>query len=211
MYWEISTPRGSHSPSQKKLLFFSFLFFLLHHFLSCPLQDTPKGTLSSHTFLSGPIMKFTPYCISLLGDMDSLTEQQCAVALQGKVPGLEPYGPGSNPYLTTCVILRKLPNSSRSWLSLLNYRNDNSILDIKLSREIWEEIYENRLEYVKCEIYTLLFLFVFGYKLKIRLLIPKTIGFPGGSVVKNLRANPEDMGSTPGLGRFPGEGNGNPL
>ena len=35
--------------------------------------------------------------------------------------------------------------------------------------------------------------------------------FPGGSVVKNLPANARDMGSIPGLGRFPGEGNGNPL
>ena len=29
--------------------------------------------------------------------------------------------------------------------------------------------------------------------------------FPGGSVVKNLVANAGDMGSIPGLGRFPGE------
>ena len=30
-------------------------------------------------------------------------------------------------------------------------------------------------------------------------------------MVKNLPANAEDVGSTPGLGRSPGEGNGNPL
>ena len=36
-------------------------------------------------------------------------------------------------------------------------------------------------------------------------------GFPGGSVVKNLTANAGDMGSIPGSGRSPGEGNGNPL
>ena len=38
--------------------------------------------------------------------------------------------------------------------------------------------------------------------------------FPGGSVVKNLPANAGDtgdMGSIPGLGGSPGEGNGNPL
>ena len=35
--------------------------------------------------------------------------------------------------------------------------------------------------------------------------------FPGGSVVKNLLANAGDMSSTPGLGRCPGEGNGNLL
>ena len=36
-------------------------------------------------------------------------------------------------------------------------------------------------------------------------------GFPGGSVVKNPPVNAEDMGSIPGSGRSPGEGNGNPL
>ena len=34
------------------------------------------------------------------------------------------------------------------------------------------------------------------------------MGFPGGSVVKNLPANAGDLGSIPGLGRSPGEGNG---
>ena len=33
-------------------------------------------------------------------------------------------------------------------------------------------------------------------------------GFPGGSVVKNLPANAGAMDSVPGLGRFPGKGNG---
>ena len=37
------------------------------------------------------------------------------------------------------------------------------------------------------------------------------LGFPGGSAVKNLSANAEDMGSIPGLGKSSGEGNGNPL
>ena len=35
--------------------------------------------------------------------------------------------------------------------------------------------------------------------------------FPGGSAVKNLPANAGDVGLIPGLGRFPGEGNGYPL
>ena len=34
--------------------------------------------------------------------------------------------------------------------------------------------------------------------------------FPGGSVVKNLPAN-EEVGLSPGSGRSPGGGNGNPL
>ena len=37
------------------------------------------------------------------------------------------------------------------------------------------------------------------------------VGFPGGSVVKNLPANAGGVGSIPGLGRSPGEGNGKPL
>ena len=35
--------------------------------------------------------------------------------------------------------------------------------------------------------------------------------FPGGSVVKNLPVNVGDLNLIPGLGRSPGEGNGNPL
>ena len=40
------------------------------------------------------------------------------------------------------------------------------------------------------------------------------MGFPNSSVVKNLPAKAEDtgdVGSIPGSGRSPGEGNGNPL
>ena len=35
--------------------------------------------------------------------------------------------------------------------------------------------------------------------------------FPGGSVIKNPPANVGNAGSIPGLGKSPGEGNGNPL
>ena len=40
------------------------------------------------------------------------------------------------------------------------------------------------------------------------------MGFPGMLVVKNLSANAgdiRDVGSIPGLGRLPGEGNGDPF
>ena len=37
------------------------------------------------------------------------------------------------------------------------------------------------------------------------------MGFPGGSEVKESACNAGDLGSIPGLGRSPGEGNGNPL
>ena len=36
-------------------------------------------------------------------------------------------------------------------------------------------------------------------------------GSPDGSVVKNVSAKAGDAGLIPGLGRSPGEGNGNPL
>ena len=37
------------------------------------------------------------------------------------------------------------------------------------------------------------------------------VGFPGGSDSKESAYNAGDLGSIPGLGKFPGEGNGNPL
>ena len=37
------------------------------------------------------------------------------------------------------------------------------------------------------------------------------MGFPGGSEVKASASNEGDLGSIPGLGRSPGEGNGNLL
>ena len=52
------------------------------------------------------------------------------------------------------------------------------------------------------------------------ILLPRTrsdhwlhawIHFTGGSMVKSLPASAGDVGSIPGSGRFPGEGNGNPL
>ena len=39
----------------------------------------------------------------------------------------------------------------------------------------------------------------------------QVMGFPGGSDSKESACNAEDPGSIPGLGRLPGEGNGNPL
>ena len=41
------------------------------------------------------------------------------------------------------------------------------------------------------------------------LILPR--GFPSGSDVKASTRNAGDPGSIPGLGRSPGEGNGNPL
>ena len=37
------------------------------------------------------------------------------------------------------------------------------------------------------------------------------MGFPCSSVGEESACNAGDLGSIPGLGRFPGEGNGNPL
>ena len=44
-----------------------------------------------------------------------------------------------------------------------------------------------------------------------KFLTPLNKGFPGGSVVKNLPANVGGVGLVSGLGRSPGEENGNPL
>ena len=42
-------------------------------------------------------------------------------------------------------------------------------------------------------------------------IFASVLGFPSGSVGKNLTANAGDLGSIPGLGRSPGEENSNPL
>ena len=42
-------------------------------------------------------------------------------------------------------------------------------------------------------------------------MITFSLGFPGGSVVKNLPANAGDSDSIPESGRSPEEGNSNPL
>ena len=44
-----------------------------------------------------------------------------------------------------------------------------------------------------------------------RLLTPVFLGFPGGSAGKESTCNAGDLGSIPGLGRSPGEGNGYPV
>ena len=41
--------------------------------------------------------------------------------------------------------------------------------------------------------------------------ITQDMGFPAGSVAKNLPVNAGDVGSIPESGRSPGEGNGNPF
>ena len=46
---------------------------------------------------------------------------------------------------------------------------------------------------------------------KDRLPTPVFLGFPGGSYGKESTCNAGDLGSIPGLGRSPGEGNGYPL
>ena len=46
--------------------------------------------------------------------------------------------------------------------------------------------------------------------LKFRISHGILLGFPDGSVVKNSPANVGDIDSTPGFGRSPIEGNGNP-
>ena len=52
---------------------------------------------------------------------------------------------------------------------------------------------------------------LFIYFFNINITQRRESGFPGSSVIKNPSANAGDMGSVPGLGRFHGEGNDNPL
>ena len=47
------------------------------------------------------------------------------------------------------------------------------------------------------------------FKNKLKSGICNTVGFPGGSVIKNPPANVGDMGLILGSGRSPGKGNGN--
>ena len=50
-----------------------------------------------------------------------------------------------------------------------------------------------------------------GSQVVIWVVLQQHLVFPGGSVVKNPPANAGDSSSNPGLGRNPGERNGNPL
>ena len=47
--------------------------------------------------------------------------------------------------------------------------------------------------------------------MRIKCIVPKPRGFPGGSAGKEFACNAGDLGSIPGLGRYPGEGKGYPL
>ena len=49
------------------------------------------------------------------------------------------------------------------------------------------------------------------YKLVFNWSLKVFLGFPGSAVGKESACSARDPGSIPGLGRFPGEGNGNPL
>ena len=48
-------------------------------------------------------------------------------------------------------------------------------------------------------------------QIKVWFFFNEVVDFPGGSDGKASVYNAEDLGSIPGLGRSPGEGNGNPL
>ena len=50
-----------------------------------------------------------------------------------------------------------------------------------------------------------------GNESRVLFLLMIDLGFPGGSDSKESACNVGDLGSIPGLGRSPGEGNGNQL
>ena len=58
---------------------------------------------------------------------------------------------------------------------------------------------------------TLWYINNFNYKFPFLSFSPILMGFPGGSDGKEFACNAGDLGSIPGLGRSPGEGNGYPL
>ena len=64
-----------------------------------------------------------------------------------------------------------------------------------------------------CEyLFKILLLILLAIYQEVKFLVPMVfLGFPGVSVANNPPANARDMGLTLGLGRSPGEGNGNPL
>ena len=61
-------------------------------------------------------------------------------------------------------------------------------------------IYLNMYVYIHTYIHTCICIYIYIKR-----------GLSGGSAVNNPPANAGDQGLTPGLGRFPGEGNWNPL
>ena len=73
---------------------------------------------------------------------------------------------------------------------------------------------EESTEESKCKLIYNLYLnkISFSKTILLRWLFPgSSLGFPGGSVVKNPPANAGDTDLIPGLGRSPGEENSNPL
>ena len=83
---------------------------------------------------------------------------------------------------------------------------------------MWDEFLFYFIIYLNCHYCGLSYLFVFlifqlDFKFYYLFLWVFNIiqGFPPSSVGKESACNSEDMGSIPGLGRSPGEGNGKPL
>ena len=60
-------------------------------------------------------------------------------------------------------------------------------------------------------LYIYIYMHIYIYIIYLSIYVCIYWGFPGGSEVKNPPANAEDTDLIPGLGRSPGEGNGNPL
>ena len=59
--------------------------------------------------------------------------------------------------------------------------------------------------------YIYIYIYITLYCIRDKLPTPVFLGFPGGSDGKESTSNARDLGSMPGLERYPGEGHGNPL
>ena len=90
-------------------------------------------------------------------------------------------------------------SSSSIYLFLKCWQSKHWILTTRPPRELQNsQLYAMRISS------SIFFSFFFGHTAWF-------IGFPGGSEVKVSASNAGDLGSIPGSGRSPGEGNGNPL
>jgi len=110
--------------------------------------------------------------------------ETCVWSLDMKIPLEKGMAPHSS------ILAWKIPQRSLAGYSLGRHRNGH---DWATNKWCWHNYYP------------------YAKERKRDLTYSHHIGFPGGSVVRNPPANAGDMGSIPGSGRYPGEGNVNPL
>ena len=120
----------------------------------------------------------------------------------GSIPGLgrSPGGGRGNPLQYSCL---KSPMDRGTWRAAVRRvtRSQTRLKQLSTHVHVGSSLQHTGFPLVEVR------------ELSCPLVLPFTFqcSFPGGSAVKNLPASVGDVGSIPGLGRSPGEGNGNPL